>query len=120
MMQFIRVCGLAGGLSLVLTIFLALVIIGVVCLSRTRRPLSILALVALLPLLVGILGTAAGYRQVEKAMKRVESPDDGLMRRGRGQARYTTYLGAGGTVFLWLLVGVAAAVKKPGEGVSNQ
>jgi hypothetical protein len=95
-------------LSLVTT--LVLLVVGMVVLyrSKSRRALVMLGMIALLPLLFGVLGTAAGYSQVASAEALMESPNEAVFQRSREQARYTTYLGFGCTALLWV-IGVVGA-----------
>ena len=112
MLDFLKICGICGLLSLVSTFALLVAGIAAACLSKSRRALITFAVIALLPLLIGLLGTAAGYHRVSRAGERINSPEPALIQHGREQARYTTYLGLGCTGLLWVIVVVAASLKK--------
>jgi hypothetical protein len=111
MIHFVRVCGLFGSLILVLTGALAITGIFVACFARRRAALGVLAVAALLPFGLGLAGTAVGNAAVASMREAMESPDRALIEHGRREARYTSYLGAGCTVVLWLICGVGAAAK---------
>jgi hypothetical protein len=112
MIEFIKVCGIVGIVILLLTPVLLLVDVLIAVLCKSRKPLAIFAVVAFIPLLLGLLGTAAGYSQVRRVSQTLESPDIALIQHGRAQARYTTYLGAGSTGLLLLIVVMGMAQKK--------
>lgn len=112
MIEFIKVCGIVGFLILLLTPVLLLVDVLIAVLCKSRKPLAIFAIVALIPLLLGLLGTAAGYSQVQRVSATTDSPDEAIIQHGHAQARYTTYLGAGSTGLLLLIVIIGMAPKK--------
>lgn len=112
MIEFIKVCGIVGILILLLTPMLLLADVLIAFLCKSRRPLAVFALVALIPLILGLLGTAAGYSKVNKASGTTECLDTATIEHGRAQARYTTYLGGGSTGLLLLIAVIGMASKK--------
>ena len=119
MIEFIKVCGIVGFIILLLTPVLLLLGILIAVLCKSRKPLAIFAVVAFIPLLLGLLGTAAGYSQVHSVSGRLEPPDAALIQHGRAQARYTSYLGAGCTILLWLICALGAATKRENAEPEN-
>ena len=110
-MQYIKVCGLAGSIIMFLTVTLALITIIVAAFARGRRAMAVLAIVALLPLGVGLLGTASGYRCVNSRREEMETTDPAAIEHGEKQAWCSSYLGSGSTLLLWIICGIGAAGK---------
>lgn len=111
MIDFIKVCGIVGILSPVTTFVLLVAAAVVITRSTSPKTLLILGLVGLLPLLMGILGTAAGNSQTAKAQESMASVEQTVIQSDYEHARYTTWLGAGCTALLWVIVGGAACLK---------
>jgi hypothetical protein len=111
MIDFIKSLGICGILSLVSTLALAVIFVAAICRSRSPRSRVKFGIIALLPLLIGLLGTAAGYSKVSRVDEQVESFDQAAVQRSREFARYTTYLGLGCTGLLWVIVVVGASLK---------
>ena len=79
----------------------------IVALARSRGPWVFLWFLAVLPLGVGLLGTATGYAEVAQHQKLAgELADPVIAAYGRAMAWYPTYMGAGATGLL-ALVGIA-------------
>jgi len=111
MIQFIQHCGIIGILTLMVTAVLALIAIVVACISKHRRALAVLAVAALFPFALGLLGTGVGYSQTRSTSVALNL-DDATIESGRKTAREASYLGLGCTAFLWLICGVAAITRK--------
>jgi len=115
MIEFIKVCGWAGVLCLFSTFLILAASILVTCLAKSRKGLAALAVVALLPLLLGAMGTAAGCSHVARASGRADSPNPVMIQHGRKQAWYTTYLGLGCTMSLLVVISIATTIKGRAE-----
>ena len=111
MIDVIKHSGMAGLLALVLTAAIAIAIILVACLSKRRRALVVMFLVALFPLVAGLLGTGAGYAQVRSAVVE-HNVDRAMIEVGRAEARGATYVGLGCSVLLWIICGVVSVARK--------
>jgi hypothetical protein len=128
MLDVIRFSGVSGLLILVLIPVLLLVGGLIVGLTRSRGPIVVYAVVCLLPLVIGILGTVAGYRKAQGCVVRGTSEARAQMeylRHARAQARYTTYMGVMATVVLLPLVVVGftrtrEAVPPPAGGQTER
>lgn len=112
MIEFIKGSGIVGCFILWLTPVLLLVDVLIAVLCKSRKPLAIFAVVAFIPLLLGLLGTAAGYSRVRSVSETVELSNAATIQHGRTQARYTTYLGTGSTGLLLLVAVMGMALKK--------
>ena len=119
MIQFIKVCGIAGFLCLFSTVCLLVASVVVACAAKSRKGLALLAALALIPLLLGAAGTAAGYSQIDRWAESAQPQDQPMIQRGQEEARCPAYLGLGCTLSLLLVIGIAAALKKR-EEESNQ
>ena len=74
MIEFIKVCGLFGLLSLLTTVALLIGFFLVMPKSGSRGPSATFCLLALLPLLFGVLGTALGYASVNAVEEDMAEP----------------------------------------------
>lgn len=121
--KFVLVCGWAGVLCIFSTVFLLVVSIVVACTAKSSKGLTLLAVLALLPLLLGAAGTATGYAQIARWAESAQPQDQAMIQRGQEEARCPTYLGLGCTLSLLLVIGIAATLKKrqeeSNEGRSN-
>ncbi len=115
MIQFIKVCGFAGFLCLFSTFCLLVSSIVVACLAKSRKGLRLLTVLALLPLLLGAAGTAAGYSKIAAWAESAQPQDQAAIQRGQEEAQCPTYLGLGCTLSLLLVIGIAATLKKRQE-----
>ena len=104
MMEFVKVCGICGILSLVVTLGLLIVGIALIGLrSNSRKVLRIFLVLSLIPAVVGVLGTASGYSQVSGTAELVEVAEPEIISHGQKMARYPTYLGVVCTGVLYLV-----------------
>lgn len=109
--------GIAG--LLVVLCFVSVVIAGAVGLplTRSKRLLGWLTMLSLLPVVIGLCGTMAGYHQIAGAIEGGLLPaTDGaqsIVEHGRQEARYATYLGAGATLILLLGAGLGSLLVAP-------
>ncbi len=112
MIYFINTSGVAGILILVLAGLLLVAGILVICLARSRRHVLLFALAASLPLIIGVVGTSAGYARVRAVVASESAPDAAVVEHGRAMARRTTYLGGGVSALLWVVALVGMAAKR--------
>lgn len=112
MIHFIISSGIFGFLVIVMTCFLVPISIIILFLTKGRKAIVILALLALLPLGIGLIGTAIGYAAVKSASKTMEKPDQELIKSGQSEARNASYLGAGSTLLILIICAIGAALKK--------
>lgn len=111
MIELFKGSGICGMLTLVTTFVLLVVGVILISQSKSRRTLVIIGLVALMPLIIGVLGTVAGYSKSARAREALGTSDQAIFERNREYARYTTCLGWGGTAVVWVIVGAAACLK---------
>ncbi|MCH7225990.1 hypothetical protein [Haloferula sp. A504] len=117
------ICGLLIILCFVILVVTAAILIP---LTRSRRVVGVLALLAFLPILLGLCGTWLGYRQVDAVIDAaVEAGQtqfldhpQGVVACGRQEARYSSYLGAGATAALLVIAGIASVVTRPPSSAS--
>ncbi len=115
-MRFIMTCGIFGILILLAAFALLVAWVVLICIARSRKPMLIFALAALLPLLIGIAGTATGYAAANRAAS-IDVPPN-VAQQGRAVARRAIYLGGGASAVLWALTLVGIAVKRNSKGQS--
>lgn len=95
MIPFMQSCGLAGLIILSVTIILAGVMLRMAFTAvQGRQPMALYAMLALLPLLIGMMGTARGY---------VGLVGQEIVAEDLAAARRPAYLGGGCTAGLLLL-----------------
>src|SRR5215468_3249256 len=99
-----------------LTIFagITVILLGFILLLavRTRAALYPFLIVALVPLLVGVLTTYVKNREIERVMTMVESVGIEAAVAGRREAMISTYVGGAGTVTAFLIGIVGLATKR--------
>lgn len=99
-------------LALLSMFILTFVNIIVIFSIKNRKTVIALALVALLPLFLGLTATVTGYTKIDQMVKEEEGTvSQKKIQQGRANARFTTYLGAGGTVFLWMILAASLAIR---------
>jgi hypothetical protein len=81
--------------------------------SRRRKPIYFFLMIAVLPLLLGHLGTYLRFRGIESAMAMFPDARPEVVASARQEAWIITYVGATGTVVLWL-IGMTGLVMKKG------
>lgn len=106
------------GLLIVLCFVVLMVTAAILIpLTRSRRFVGVLTLLAFLPILLGLCGTWLGYRQVDAAVEeghvRFSDHPQGVLAQGRREARYSSYLGTAATTMLLLVAGIGAVVIRP-------
>ena len=91
----------------------ALVVIGLALLlfMRNRKVWFAFLIVALLPLVLGLLSTWLKYQQLGRVMAMVENSALDVAEAARREAWIITYIGAAGTA-LSMLIGVLALLVK--------
>ena len=126
-MDFLLKSGPFGWLIIVSFSLLLVTGIFVVSITRSRRAIFTFALLAFLPLVLGLLGTFIGNIQVSIETQRSPS-DPEYARSMRAEARREswnpTYLGLGASAALLLAVGCGIALTKKvdqaGDGGTEQ
>ncbi len=105
------------GLAIVMA-FLLLLVAGIVIVAttRSRATATTFALLAFLPLLIGLFGTSIGYRKVDAAAQMLppeiaEHPQS-VVAAGRREARIPVYLGAGASAALLVVAGCGIALTR--------
>lgn len=98
---------------LVMFLAAALVAVGLALLLfvRNRKVLFAFLIVALLPLVLGLLSTWLKYQQLGRVMAMVENSALEVAEAARREAWIITYIGAAGTA-LCMLVGILALLVK--------
>ncbi|MDT8392075.1 MAG: hypothetical protein RRC34_16355 [Lentisphaeria bacterium] len=107
------------GLLVVLS-FPVIFVVGLILVAiiRSKRAATVFALLAFLPLLLGLCGTALGYRQISAAVAAGQiSPEaanhpQGIVAVGRHEARYSTYLGLAASAILLAFAGCGVAITR--------
>ena len=101
----------------VILIAVVLIPIGIwiVFASRSRKPIYIFILIALLPLLLALLGTYLRLRGVETALALFPEAGPGVVAAARQEAWITAYLGAVGTAIPGLIGVTGLLLKKDGK-----
>lgn len=94
-----------------LAVILIPVGVWIVIASRSRRPVYLFLIAALLPLLLALLGTYVGLANVEKAAAMFPEAGAEIVTAARQEAWIPTYLGAVGTA-IPVLIGVIGLVLK--------
>jgi hypothetical protein len=102
---------------LIILIFSLLLVTGVVvvAITRSRRALITFALLALSPLILGVLGTCIGNMLVSKDTQRFPANPEAaraMETKARREAWMPTYLGSGATVALLMVGGCGIAFTK--------
>ena len=122
-MDYFQKSGLFG--LLIVIVFLLLFVPGIVVMAivRSRLAAVIFMFLALLPLLIGILGTFLGNQNVDRLLEAygpsmsLDEPEhpQSVVAAGRREAMIPTQLGAGATGLLLAVAGggLAVARKKP-------
>jgi hypothetical protein len=103
---------------LVLLLALILIFVGVLLLivSRSRKPFYLLLVLALLPLLLGMLSTYLKTRELDRMLSVVAEAGGDVAEAARREAWIITYVGAAGTAVLTLIGLLGVVVKKEREG----
>jgi uncharacterized membrane protein YdfJ with MMPL/SSD domain len=98
---------------LIIVIFSLLLVSGIVVVSirPSRRVLFTFALLAFLPLLLGLLGTFIGNTQVPMSYNDPETAR-AMEAKSRRDARMPTYLGSGASAALLMAAGCGMALTK--------
>ncbi len=102
-------------LIIVLTLILILAGILLLVVLRSRKPFYLFLVLALLPLLLGILSTYLKYREVERILTMVAEAGVEVADAARREAWIITYFGAAGTAVL-ALIGLVGLILKKGKG----
>jgi len=113
MIAFINSCGALGIAILAVTIFLLVVGLRMVWTANSPLPGVVFAVLASLPLLLGLVGTAAGYVQIQAAVDEHGIPA-AAAEDAKALGWNTTYLGGGATAALWLIVLGASVARGAG------
>jgi hypothetical protein len=103
--------GIFGILILIVT-FALLVAIVVVLVAGNRKALLTLVFLGLLPLLLGVAGTALGYEKTNQATELVNDFSLEMVQEGHRMARLTTWMGAGCTLGLWVVALLGSLISK--------
>lgn len=80
-------------------------------LARTRKPIYLFVVIALLPLLLALLGTYLRFRGIENAIAEFPEVGSEVVAEGRQEAWIVTYIGVAGTAIAEL-IGVTGLVLK--------
>jgi len=80
--------------------------------SRSRMPIYIFLLSALLPLLLALIGTCLRLVNIEQAISMNQDVGNEVVAAARQEAWITTYIGAAGTGLLALIGLAGLALKK--------
>jgi uncharacterized membrane protein len=115
MIECLKASGIFGLLVLIATVMLLAASIFVACSSKSRKGLTILAVLALLPLLLGLAGTAIGYSRTEQFARMTPHPDESVLQDGRKESLYATHIGFACSFFLLSCIAVMGLIKKPAE-----
>jgi hypothetical protein len=106
--DFLASCGVIGFAILGLGLLLFLVGAVLVTTAGSRAALVVFVVVSLVPLLLGVGGTALGYARVRAVAAQGAPPE--AVAYGKEIARRTTYLGGGATAVLFALGLIGFAV----------
>ncbi|MDQ2854876.1 MAG: hypothetical protein M3R68_00990 [Acidobacteriota bacterium] len=94
------------------TVIMIPVGIWMVVAARSRKPICFFLIAALLPLLLGLLGTYLRLRNVEMARALFPEVGSEVVTAARQEAWLTTYIGASGTAFIGLIGLTGLVLKK--------
>jgi NO-binding membrane sensor protein with MHYT domain len=101
-------------LGILITVLLVPIGIWIVSASRSRRPIYFFLIIAVLPLVLGHLETYLRFRGMEKALELFPDASHEVLASASHEAWIATYIGAAGTVVLWL-IGLTGLVLKKKE-----
>jgi hypothetical protein len=103
---------------LIIVLTLILVVAGIVLLVvlRSRKPFYLFFVLALLPLLLGMLSTYLKYREINRMLTMIAEAGVEVVGAARREAWIITYFGAAGTAVLALIGLLGVLLKKNGEG----
>ena len=103
---------------LIIALVLTLIFVGILLLIvlRSRKPFYLFLVLALLPLLLGLLSTYLKYRGLERALAMFPEAGDEVVDAAHREAWIITYIGATGSAVLALIGLLGLKLKKKGEG----
>ena len=103
---------------LILLLAFIFILLGILLLivSHSRRPFYLLLVLALLPLLLGMLSTYLKYREIDRVLTMVADAGVEVAGAARQEAWIITYVGAAGTAVLALIGLLGVLVKKNEKG----
>jgi hypothetical protein len=99
----------------VLTLILIFAGILLLIVLRSRKPFFLFLVLALLPLLLGMLSTCLKYREIERMLTMLAESGVEVADAARREAWIITYFGAAGTAVL-ALIGLVGLILKKGKG----
>ena len=102
-------------LIIVLTLILIFAGILLLIVLRSRKPFFLFLVLALLPLLLGMLSTYLKYREIERMLTMLAESGVEVADAARREAWIITYFGAAGTAVL-ALIGIVGLILKKGKG----